>query len=144
MSTFTQFAGGGNGQQNAVFLTTSGSYTIPIAGKYRVSALGAGGSGAAVAVTTTGGGASGGGGGGFCEREITLAAGLVLTITVGAGGGAASSSGTGANGGGRREYGCYRNGDIFSGKRRRGWYVYSHQRGYCNRWRRWHGNGRRY
>ena len=84
----------------AMFFPASASWTVVYSGWYRISALGAGGSGGAIFYTTTGGAASGGAGGGFCEKEIYLIAGNVLTITIGAGGAPALSSvsGTGVAG----------------------------------------------
>src|SRR3990167_7787573 len=76
----------------ALFFPATRTYTIPVSGWYRLSALGAGGSGGASFTSTTAPAGSGGGGGSFCEHEVYLAKDTVLTITIGAGGAAANSS----------------------------------------------------
>src|SRR3972149_8483261 len=76
----------------ALFFPSTTTYTIPVSGWYRLSALGAGGSGGASFTSTTAPAGSGGGGGSFCEHEVYLAKDTVLTITIGAGGAAANSS----------------------------------------------------
>jgi hypothetical protein len=91
MSNLNQFLPG-RMQNMPRFFTADVSYTIPYTGKYRISAMGAGGSGGAIFYTTVGGAASGGGGGGFTETEVNLIAADVLTIVVGAGGAVATST----------------------------------------------------
>lgn len=71
----------------AEFITSSRTWTCPISGMYRVSAVGAGGSGsAAFCNATSAPAASGGGGGGFCEKNLIINASQTLSIVVGAGG----------------------------------------------------------
>ena len=86
MSNLEQFFNRGQSSNVAMFFPSSGTYTIPYTGKYRLTTVGAGGSGASAQVLTTGGAASGGGGGAFCEKEVDLVAADVLTFVVGAGG----------------------------------------------------------
>jgi hypothetical protein len=88
----------------AELIPASKNWVCPYDGIYRLSALGAGGSGAAFWLTSYFGSASGGGGGGFCELEVFLLAGTVLTIIIGVGGASKTSSDgsspvNGANGG---------------------------------------------
>jgi hypothetical protein len=94
VSDLSQFFPVGN-PSIPVFFGSSASFTVPATGWYRISALGPGGSGGAIFATASGGSASGGEGGGFCEKEIYLIAGDVLTIVIGAGGAGVVSSITG-------------------------------------------------
>ena len=99
MSNLNQFLPG-KMQNIAMWFPSSASFTVTYTGKYRLTAVGAGGSGASAQVLTTGGAASGGGGGAFCEKEVDLVAADVLTLVVGAGGTAVSSAGAdGVDGG---------------------------------------------
>ena len=66
----------------ALFFPSTTTYTVPVSGWYRLSALGAGGSGGAIFTTTTGGTSSGGGGGAYAESEVYLVKDTVLTITI--------------------------------------------------------------
>lgn len=101
MSSISQFlASGGNPLYFEKVFLTSTTWTVPVTGKYLVTAIGGGGSGAAGVQTTffIGSGAAGG----LAQALVPLAAGTVLTITCGAGGAAVAGSTTataGNNGG---------------------------------------------
>ena len=75
------------------FSQTSGTYTAPRTGVYRITLKGGGGSGATVNSNSTTGG-SGGGEGGLVIFYVTLTAGTSYTYTIGAGGAAVSATGT--------------------------------------------------
>ncbi|MFN3359136.1 MAG: glycine-rich domain-containing protein, partial [Pseudomonas sp.] len=81
MSNFsTLFGGGGISAMYSIFVAeSSGSFTTPVKGTYRITAIGGGGGGA-----PTGGG--GGGAGGFAQSIVELPAGVTISYTVGAGG----------------------------------------------------------
>lgn len=76
----------------------SASFTFPQAGRYRLIAVGAGGSGGAVRINALRPLATGGGGGAVCIKDITALAGDTLTFTVGAGGAAIQGGATPKNG----------------------------------------------
>lgn len=79
------------------FSQTSGSYTAPYTGRYRISLKGGGGSGATVNSSSLTGG-SGGGEGGLVVFYATLTEGTAYSYTIGAGGAAVSATGTTAAG----------------------------------------------
>lgn len=76
-------------------ITTSGTYTAPVTGWYRVTAKGGGGAGARVGIQGEGGG--GGGEGGTTIVYVSMTAGDTATVVIGAGGTATTSAGN--NGG---------------------------------------------
>ena len=80
--------------------TTSGSFTAPISGTYRITLQGGGGGGGGGAVNSTYGNRGGGGGGSGAKLEFyeKLTAGTAYPFTIGAGGAGGSSS-AGQNGG---------------------------------------------
>jgi hypothetical protein len=96
MSALSTFFGGSNIFPRMLICAASRTWVTPIAGKFRIRALGAGGAGGALWGGS--GQGTGGGGGAYCETISTLAAGVTLTITVGSGGtcalGTYSSNGT--------------------------------------------------
>jgi hypothetical protein len=82
------------------FITTSGTYTAPVTGWYKITAKGGGGGGGGA--YTTGGyyfSGAGGGEGGTGIGYIRMTAGDTATVTIGAGGTGGASSATGADGG---------------------------------------------
>jgi len=82
--------------------TDTGTWTAPVDCTVFVQAVGGGGSGTGVAQDDTAnvfGLATSGGSAGYCEKELSVTAGTVLTITVGAGGTADSSIHSTANNG---------------------------------------------
>ena len=93
MSDINKFIGIGRKRSPAIFFPTSTTYTIPVTGLYRISALGGGGSGGSF-MYAGGVAASGGGGGGFGESEVYLTASTVITITIGARAAGRVSTGT--------------------------------------------------
>lgn len=87
-----------NGAFNKMFFSqTSGSYTAPYTGVYRITLKGGGGSGATVDSSALTGG-SGGGEGGLVIFFATLTAGTSYSYTIGAGGAAVSATGTTSEG----------------------------------------------
>jgi hypothetical protein len=103
-------------QQVAQKFIASGTFVAPVAGTYRIAAIGAGGGGGGGgAAALTGGtatqvGGAGGGAGEAVEEIVTLTAGQQLTVTIGAGGsggsGGAASSGATGNAGGAASVGA--------------------------------------
>jgi hypothetical protein len=91
--------------------TSSGSFTAPYYGTYKVTVTGGGGSGGNNNANTSGnGGASGGGGAGTAIKWLTLSANQVVTVTVGSGGAACSNvynSNSSGNTGGSSSFGSY-------------------------------------
>lgn len=86
-------------------ITTSGTYTAPVTGWYKITVKGGGGGGAAGGVTTTGlpathNGGLGGGEGGTTIAYEKLTAGQTAAVVIGAGGAGGTANGaTGGNGG---------------------------------------------
>jgi hypothetical protein len=81
-------------------ITTSGTYTAPVTGWYKITAKGGGGGGGSGFSFSDGAyGGNGGGEGGTTIRYIPLTAGDTVTVLVGAGGTGGTSGGDGANGG---------------------------------------------
>lgn len=80
-------------------ITTSGTYTAPVTGWYKITAKGGGGGGAKATQTNLGGG--GGGEGGTTIAYVSMTAGDTASVVIGAGGtGGATTTGTaGTNGG---------------------------------------------
>lgn len=77
------------GARRAWFLTTSQTFTIPYTGKYRITAMGAGGGGGSAYQDRSGTysvAASGGAGGGSAVAERDLTANNTLAIVIGTGG----------------------------------------------------------
>jgi len=84
-----------------ITLTTSGTFTAPVTGCYKVVVIGGGGGGGGCSTSSgsVGSAAGGGGGGGWAEFYVNLTAGQQVSYTVGAGGAAAVPTGYGGNGG---------------------------------------------
>ena len=81
-------------------ILTSGTYTVPVTGKYRITAIGAGGAGGARNTSVNMyPAATGGGAGGTCIHEVNLTADQVLTISIGAGGVRGTNNTNGGDGG---------------------------------------------
>lgn len=81
-------------------ITSSRTYTVPKTGKYRIIAVGAGGSGGSVFQNGCNiKYATGGGSGGVCIHEVDLALNSTLSVTIGAGVKNSSYNVDGANGG---------------------------------------------
>lgn len=83
-------------------ITTSGTYTAPVDGWYKITVKGGGGGGAGGGLDAAGNKESGAGGGegGTTIAYESLSAGDTATVTIGAGGtGGASGGGVGSNGG---------------------------------------------
>ena len=102
----TGATGASGGSYNKIdTVTTSGTYTAPVTGWYKVTMIGGGGGGGASYYNSTdvtnsvGGG--GGGSGGITTAYTYLATGATLTVTIGAGGegGAANVEGYATDGG---------------------------------------------
>jgi hypothetical protein len=100
MSTASQFAPRSI-RSPALIIPTSRAITIAVAGIYRVSALGGGGSGACGLDISNFNpqAAAGGGGGAFVESENFYPAGTVLTFTIAAGGAGVTRSTAGITAG---------------------------------------------
>ena len=83
--------------------TSSGTFTAPQTGKYKVTVVGGGGSGA----YASGNPASGGGGGGTAIEVVTLTKSSNTTVTIGAGGASQTVNGTAGNTGGTSSFGAF-------------------------------------
>ena len=84
--------------ENTVYITATGTWTVPTGvNSINVLALAGGGGGGGAAVTNGVGG--GGGGGGIVQVDRSCTAGTVLTVTIGAGGAAGTGTSAGQVGG---------------------------------------------
>jgi hypothetical protein len=94
-----------SGVEGIQVFTSSGTFTAPKTGKYKVTVTGGGGNGG---YYPTSGKASGGGFGGTAIKYVSLTKGDSVTVTIGAGGAAYSPSG-GQNGnpGGTSSFGAH-------------------------------------
>ena len=88
----------GSGFSQAQVFTTSGSFTVPASGKFKVTIIGGGGSGAVSGSGITGSG-SGAGGGTVIKWFTGATPSATATVTIGAGGAGVSSIGIGNAGG---------------------------------------------
>lgn len=83
-----------------VYITTSGSVTVPASATGAdVEVIGGGGGGGGVGASSNGTGSGGGGGGKAVKRLTGLVPGATLTATIGAAGTAGASGGAGGSGG---------------------------------------------
>jgi len=103
---FLQSAGAGvpiwaaaGGFSQAQVFTSSGTFTVPASGKFKVTIVGGGGGGSYHNSATTSGG-SGGGAGTVIKWYTGATAAATATVTIGAGGAASSTSGIDGNTGG--------------------------------------------
>jgi hypothetical protein len=81
--------------------TSSGTFTAPFTGDFKVTVVGGGGSGGSGSPTTTGGGS-----GGASIKIVTLTKSDAVTVTVGASGGSVVANNTG-NAGGTSSFGAF-------------------------------------
>ena len=88
----------GSGFSQAQIFTSSGSFTVPASGKFKVTIIGGGGSGACSSSGTVGPG-SGAGGGTVIKWFTGATPSATATVTIGAGGTGKSSAGAGNAGG---------------------------------------------
>jgi hypothetical protein len=91
--------------------TSSGTFTAPYPGTYKVTVTGGGGSGGNYGIETNGeGGGGGGGGGGTAIKWVNLSLNQAVTVTVGSGGAACASTynaTSNGNAGGTSSFGSY-------------------------------------
>ena len=81
-------------------ITTSGTYTAPVMGWYRIAVKGGGGGGGGgYGSSTYAGGGGGGGEGGTAIGYEKMTAGDTVSVVIGAGGAGGSANASGANGG---------------------------------------------
>ena len=92
------------GFSQAQVFTSSGAFTVPTSGKFKVTIIGGGGS-AATYIGNVNGCSGGGSGGGSVIKWFTGATGgTIATVTIGAGGAAVTSSNTVGNNGGNSTF----------------------------------------
>lgn len=92
------FATAGSGFSQAQVFTTSGSFTVPASGKFKVTIIGGGGSGGSY-TSYTFGGDSGAGGGNVIKWFSGATPAATATVTIGTGGTAVSGNTNGNTGG---------------------------------------------
>ena len=80
-------------------ITTSGTYTAPVTGWYKITAKGGGGGGSGGYYNSLGYQGGGGGEGGTTFAYVSMTAGDTATVIVGAGGTGGTGNANGANGG---------------------------------------------
>lgn len=94
----------GGGFSQAQVFTSSGTFTVPSSGKFKVTIIGGGGSGGTREASGTQAAGGGGGGGSVIKWFTGATVGATATITIGAGGAAVTTSITAGNFGGNSTF----------------------------------------